>query len=282
MIFGFKCQMENSSINIHEFRRRFRLVDFIRKKFKNLVSDIQAEVSQRNITANVFLSNTNGLNSNFLAQARTRLTNATANGAFSLGGFLPLSGIANTHYDGQTLRIYNTSAQAMTIIHEDSSSTDINRIRTLTGANVAIRAGANSFANFSYDAIDQRWILENTMDLIRQTLAANSALANTNGLNSNFAAQIRTRITNANGAFSLGGFAALNALANGHYDGETVRVYNASSQTMTIVNEDASSTANNRIKTLTGANVVLRSSSNSYATFTYDMVDGRWIVESTN
>jgi hypothetical protein len=50
---------------------------------------------------------------------------------------------------------------------------------------------------------------------------------------------------------------------------------------MTIVNEDASSTATSRIKTLTGGNVVLRAGT-SAATFMYCDVEDRFILMSSN
>jgi hypothetical protein len=50
---------------------------------------------------------------------------------------------------------------------------------------------------------------------------------------------------------------------------------------MTIVNEDGSSTAANRIHTLTGQNLILYSG-DSYVTMSYDGTDLRWIVENYN
>ena len=106
-----------------------------------------------------------------------------------------------------------------------------------------------------------------------------SALTLVNGLNSNIAltTTMRMRITGPTGAFSLGGFVAPAAP-----DGIRLWVYNPTSQTMTIVNQDGSSSAANRISTLTGQNVVLQSSEPSYATFSYDATDTKWILESYN
>jgi hypothetical protein len=60
-----------------------------------------------------------------------------------------------------------------------------------------------------------------------------------------------------------------------------VYVFNSTTQQMTIVNEDASSTATSRIKTLTGGNVVLRAGT-SAATFMYCDVEDRFILMSSN
>jgi hypothetical protein len=104
-----------------------------------------------------------------------------------------------------------------------------------------------------------------------------TALTLVNGLNSNIAlpATLRARITGPTGAFSVGGF-------TGGTDGVRLYLYNATSQTMTLVQEDGSSTAANRIKTLTGANIVLQASQTSYATLSYDATDARWILEGYN
>lgn len=105
-----------------------------------------------------------------------------------------------------------------------------------------------------------------------------NALTLANGLNSNIAAPNSSfsRITGPTGAFSVGGIVPY------YPDGQVMHLYNTTSQTMTIVNEDASSTAANRIKTLTGGNVVLRATATSFASLIYDGTGQRWILTSTN
>ncbi len=80
------------------------------------------------------------------------ITGPTA--AFSLGGFLG-------GYDGQVLYVINNVAQAMTLVNESLTSTAANRIATLTGANVVLRAGT-SFATFIYLSGTNRWLLAST------------------------------------------------------------------------------------------------------------------------
>ena len=98
----------------------------------------------------------NGLNSNISRTngiySYVKITGPT--GVFSIGGF---TGGAS----GQELKLYNTTSQAMTIVSEDASSTAANRISTLTGGNVTLRAGT-SFASFIYDGATSRWILTST------------------------------------------------------------------------------------------------------------------------
>jgi len=107
------------------------------------------------------------------------------------------------------------------------------------------------------------------------TKKANKAVVN--GLNSDIAtpASSSVRLTGPTGAFSIGGF-------TGGTDGQILKVYNTVAQTMTIVNEDGSSAAGNRIKTLTGGNVVLRATATSFCELQYDATDSRWILNSSN
>lgn len=101
-----------------------------------------------------------------------------------------------------------------------------------------------------------------------------------NGLNSNVKYfDQKSRVSGPTGSFSVGGF-----VPNGGWaptDGDRIYLYNPTGQQMTIVNADASSSAANRINTLTGANVVLRSG-NSFVTFSYDGFDSVWILENQN
>lgn len=104
-----------------------------------------------------------------------------------------------------------------------------------------------------------------------------TSLALSNGLNSNItipAASGFARVGGPTGGFSIGG------LTNG-VDGKLLIFANLTAQQMTIVQESGSSTATNRIATLTGADVVLRSGQ-SCATFIYSGTDSRWLLVSTN
>jgi hypothetical protein len=116
-----------------------------------------------------------------------------------------------------------------------------------------------------------------TLD-INGTFATRSAnIALVNGLNSNVNTPVTAlfRITGPSAAYSLGGF------QNG-VDGRRITVLNTVAQTVTLVNEDASSTAANRITTLTGANVVMAATRISVADFIYDATTQRWIVLGIN
>lgn len=96
----------------------------------------------------------NGLNSNIPAPTTSycRITGPT--GAFSVGGVTIVSG-----ENGKRLTLHNTTAQAMTIVNEDASSTAANRITTLVGADVVFPA-RQSLVHLIYNSTTARWILE--------------------------------------------------------------------------------------------------------------------------
>lgn len=110
-----------------------------------------------------------------------------------------------------------------------------------------------------------------TTGITGQTVQAMSTIAN--GANNNVTlSQSWARITGPTGAFSISGFTA-------GFVGAKIFLFNTTAQAMTITNEGASSTAANRITTLTGADVVLAASVSS-AIFTYDVTSARWILMS--
>ncbi|HEY1433059.1 MAG TPA: hypothetical protein VGF39_15745 [Stellaceae bacterium] len=100
----------------------------------------------------------NGLNSNIPAPATGRIRIAGPTGAFTIGGILGGT-------DGRIIQIYSPLAFVMTIANEDGSTSPAQwRIRTLTGANAAMRAGP-SFVVLSFDGAEAgpgRWILMST------------------------------------------------------------------------------------------------------------------------
>lgn len=88
-------------------------------------------------------------------------------------------------------------------------------------------------------------------------------------------------ITGPTGAFSIGGFTlALDAGPDTFADGVILRLYNPTGQTMTFLNENASSTAAYRIRTPTGADFAV---THTHAVLRYIAFGiNRWIVESSN
>lgn len=143
--------------------------------------------------------------------------------------------------------------------------------------------GANAFFGITYGGVVKLGAAGATATVSSTALTSLKPLVTplgsatlANGLNSNIATPTTSfvRLTGPTGAFSVGGF-------TGGVDGYNLTIYNATAQAMTIVNEDASSTAGNRIKTLTGGNVVLRAGT-SAARLIYDATDFRWVLLATN
>lgn len=97
-----------------------------------------------------------------------------------------------------------------------------------------------------------------------------------NGANSNFALAAGTktaRITGPTGAFNITGF----AVSGGNTDGKELHIVSTVSQTLTITN-DATSTAANRILTVTGADIVCTASEPAGFSLVYDSTSQRWRV----
>lgn len=90
----------------------------------------------------------NGANANVAVTADfMRITGPSA--GFSINGF-------QAGVDGQELEIYNTTAQALTITNDATSST-ANRIITTTGADLT----NVKTLKLMYSSVDQRWIVIN-------------------------------------------------------------------------------------------------------------------------
>lgn len=101
--------------------------------------------------ANVAVVNGANADVNIGGSTFVKLTGPT--GVFSISGF---TGGA----DGRKLVVYNSVAFAWTITN-NATSTSANRILTLTGADVTLRAGQSS-ATFIYDSAQSLWILTGT------------------------------------------------------------------------------------------------------------------------
>ncbi len=112
----------------------------------NTKVDIDGDVALR---AGAFTA-TNGNNNNITIGGRSfiRITGPAA--AFSITGIA--GGV-----DGKVVILYNATAQNMTIANESTSSTDINRITTLTGSGI-VTTGAGAIT-LIYDSTASRWIV---------------------------------------------------------------------------------------------------------------------------
>lgn len=92
----------------------------------------------------------NGANNNVVLTHSSEVI-AGPTGAFSITGFVP------SRTDGQMLYLFNNTTQAMTLAHENASSTAANRL-LMPGAVDLVTAAAKSAHVFQYNGALQRWI----------------------------------------------------------------------------------------------------------------------------
>lgn len=112
----------------------------------------------------------------------------------------------------------------------------------------------------------------NTVEVVNPELTLTLA----NGANTNVAIPKVGRhfvVAGPTGSFSLTGLAAV----GGNVDGRVIEIYNPIAQQFTLTN-DATSTAANRLLTLTGADVV--KAGVSAVRLKYSATSSRWVVQS--
>lgn len=139
--------------------------------------------------------------------------------------------------------------------------------------NAASGVGSLSMGNVSFYNGD------GTMKFVRHPRLLSAPAPLGNGANNNVdpSSVPWLYVSGPTGAFSITGFVAPAATNN---DGMLLYVYNSTSQNMTIAHESASSTAANRIKTMTGADVTTTGA--GFFTLIYSTTDSRWLLVSQN
>lgn len=161
------------------------------------------------------------------------------------------------------------SLPATSLVINGSTMFSINRPTDTspTGFFIDMRNAANSSSLASIDVTGKA--------AVASLQVARTDLSLANGANNDVAIGTAglVKIVGPTGAFSISGF-------SGGADGRILRVFNSVAQQMTITNE-AGSSGPNRIRTLTGADVVLRSGT-SFATFVYESTTARWLLTSAN
>ena len=141
-----------------------------------------------------------------------------------------------------------------------------------SGIGINIVASANNTRIIDIVTSETTAISDGGTDTFYENIGAGTFTAS-NGANNNIDIdEIRfVRISGPTAAFSISGVTA-------GINGKEVYLYNSTGQDMTITN-DATSTAANRILTLTGADVVLTGT--SVARIIYNLTDARWILVGT-
>lgn len=114
-----------------------------------------------------------------------------------------------------------------------------------------------------------------TGDILRLPTGEYTAVNGANNHNIGPSASSFVRITGPTSAFTITGVAAE---ARGDPNGRIMYLFNATAFNMTIANESASSDAENRILTGTGANIA--TAGTGTVQMIYSAPDSRWIVTS--
>ncbi|MEP7235254.1 MAG: hypothetical protein ABI778_08160, partial [Ignavibacteriota bacterium] len=134
-------------------------------------------------------------------------------------------------------------------------------------ASEAVRIAGNGFVGVNTTAPNVSMDIDGAV----ATRAYSKSLSNGNNNNlTNLANESFARITGPTGAFTITGIA-------GGSDGQLLKILNSTSQSMTIADQSASSTAANRITSATGTDIVL-TGSYSEVDLIYDATASRWIV----
>ena len=100
------------------------------------------------------LSLANGLNSNVNTGGLPVVRIGGPTAAFSIDGF-----VAPSATQPNRITVWNTTAYAMTIVHQGSGSTAANRITTIRGVNVTPVLRGGSSCDLVYDSTLARWVL---------------------------------------------------------------------------------------------------------------------------
>lgn len=214
------------------------------------------------------------------AVGQQALRNATGNHSTGVGeGALvaTTSGADNTAI-GYEAGVTNTTGSSNVFVGSQADATANNLVNAIAiGSSATVSASDSCVLGIGTTKVGIRNVAPPKPLTVNGAAALQqNAILLVNGLNSDIVIGDYSwiRITGPSAGFSVGGFV-------GGTDGHVLRIYNAVAFQMTIVNGDASSAATNRIKTLTGGNVVLRAGVSS-ATFVYDDVEDLWILTAQN
>jgi parallel beta-helix repeat protein len=204
-------------------------------------------------------------------QTRNVITNnvVTSNGGSGAGIWTPaadLNTITGNIVSGFSMGVYADSS-GRSVIQNNQLVGNTTAISCLNCSNLAL--GPNQ----TDDLTEMATVFQGFLTLANganQNVSTSGPVGGGVTLSSN---SIYLRITGPTGAFSIGGL-------TGGYLGKIIYLVNPTGQTMTINNNDAGSTAANRISTVTGANVSPHAGS-SAATLIYDTSTAAWILIST-
>ncbi len=225
-----------------------------------------------NYLSDLALYLTNGYLAN--SQASVKLSPVTTSGIindlatsnkslFDLSQASKLTGLANPS-QGRFVTILNTSSNVLEITHNDSSSTDTNRI--VTDDNQSYFLNPSNFITLYYDQNLNRW------RLIRESVLDKSVIksVSTVGAIDNYEVS-NNCILLFSGATSISGFVAR--------PGRQLILVNTTGSAITI-KDQATSSASNQI--ITGKSGDITLDNNTSISLAYDSINSKWRVVGSN
>lgn len=140
-----------------------------------------------------------------------------------------------------------------------------------SGGDISLQFGQTLNETLTWDSANARFVISDDLDVTGAIAARASNFTAGNGNNDNIAIGSTTfvRITGPTAAFTIRGIA-------GGYDGRMLVLVNTTTQNMSFANDNAGSTAGNRILTNTGG--TLTTAGTGSAILIYDATTARWRI----
>lgn len=173
-----------------------------------------------------------------------------------------LTGLANGT-DGRKFVVAYVGAGTMTVVNDSASSTAANRIVTGTGADIVLYNTES--VSLWYDSANSRWrVIRSAPTEAQVTNSSTGTLNDVSTINGSSIA--------AGGVLFTGAAPSVTGFSNGT-NGRLIRVHTTGGA-LVLNNENAGSSAGNRILTGTGGNVTL--ANGEAALLFYDATNSRW------
>lgn len=176
-----------------------------------------------------------------------------------------ITGIANGK-KGRRLQIFNVGSFSISLVHQSALSLAVNRFKFVNNSDFIIPPDGNAL--IYYDETTTRWVggdMASIYDVVNESTPA-QITANQNNYDIGLAEVLRI---NLDAAHSITGL-------SGGVKGRFLEIANISSFNLTLVNESASSLAENRFKIPGSENIVLFPTAR--VRLYYDSTQQRWLI----
>lgn len=213
----------------------------------------------------------------------TALTSAKSGVRITGSTVTSIQGITAGSYDGQLLCIFNDASVNVTLEHENGSATSANRI--LLPSSQSQILGPQQSAVLIYSTGDSRWAMlsaSNHVSINRaETISGGKTFASYLSLDREDVASAATiaalssskpfvKITGATATTIQGIVAGVN--------GQTITIFNGSTQQLTVAHQNLSASASDRIKLPGSSNASVQADSS--IELIYDGAQSRWVQKS--